>query len=69
MTCPKCQSPNAKPTLSWTLCGRKMTPPQVRAWACLNGTCRFEWPREAMSPLMASASPQDTASAPQTSMP
>ena len=66
MTCPKCQSPNAEPTVSWTLCGRKMTPPQVRVWACLNLKCRYEWPREIISPVVASVSANDTASATQT---
>ena len=64
MTCPKCQSPNAKPTLSWTLCGRKMTLPQLQVWACLNLKCRHEWPRELTSPVTASVS--DTPSATQT---
>lgn len=56
MTCPKCQSPNPEPTLSWTICGRKMTPPQVRVWACLNLKCRHEWPRELTSPMVVPAS-------------
>jgi hypothetical protein len=62
MTCPKCQSPNTEPTLSWTICGRKMTPPQIRVWACLNLKCRHEWPREITSPMVASISENDIAS-------
>jgi hypothetical protein len=46
MTCPKCQSQNAEPFMSWTLSGRKMTIPQLRMWACLNPTCLYHWPRE-----------------------
>ena len=46
MICPKCQRQNATPFMSWTLSGRKMTIPQLRMWACLNPTCRHEWPRE-----------------------
>ena len=45
-TCPKCQSQNAEPFMSWTLSGRKMTIPQLRMWACLNPTCLYHWPRE-----------------------
>ena len=62
MTCPKCQSLNAEPSVSWTLCGRKMTPPQIRVWACLNTTCGHEWPREITKHVMASVSANDTAS-------
>lgn len=46
MSCPKCQSQNAKPLLSWTLSGRKMTIPQLRLWACLNAVCLHQWPRK-----------------------
>jgi hypothetical protein len=46
MICPKCQSQNAKPFLSWTLSGRKMTVPQLRMWACLNAACLHQWPRK-----------------------
>jgi len=46
MTCPKCQSQNAKPILSWTLSGRKMTIPQLRLWACPNAVCLHQWPRK-----------------------
>lgn len=46
MTCPKCQSQNAKPFVNWTLSGRKMTVPQVRMWACLNAACLHQWPRK-----------------------
>jgi hypothetical protein len=46
MTCPKCQSQNAAPFMSWTLSGRKMTMPQLRMWACRNPTCLHQWPRE-----------------------
>jgi hypothetical protein len=46
MACPKCQSQNAKPFMTWTLTGRKMTIPQLRMWACLNPTCLHKWPRE-----------------------
>lgn len=63
MTCPKCQSQNTEPTLSWTLSGRKMTPPQIRVWACLNPKCRHEWPRELVCPVTVSIS--DTPSATQ----
>jgi hypothetical protein len=66
MTCQKCQNPNAEPTVSWTLSGRKMSPPQVRVWACLNLNCRHEWPREITSPVMAAVTANDTASATQT---
>ncbi len=51
MTCPKCQSHNAEPIVSWTISGRKMTIPQVRMWACLNLDCRHRWPRELSSPI------------------
>lgn len=57
MTCPKCQSPNAEPIVSWTISGRKMTLPQVRLWACLNLRCRHQWPREFTNPMVALASP------------
>jgi hypothetical protein len=63
MTCPKCQSLDAEPSVSWTLCGRKMTPPQVPVWACLNLKCRNEWPREITSPVVASVSANHTVSA------
>lgn len=66
MTCPKCQRPNAEPSVNWTLSGRKMNPPQVRVWACLNLKCRHEWPREIISPIVASVTANDTASAMQT---
>ena len=46
MTCPKCQSRNAQPIVSWTISGRKMTLPQLRLWACPNLECQHEWPRE-----------------------
>jgi len=46
ITCPKCQSPNAKPFSSWTLSGRKMTIPQLRLWACPNAVCLHQWPRK-----------------------
>ena len=65
MICPKCQSLNAEPTVSWTLCGRKMTLPQVRVWACLNLKCRYEWPRDITSPVVASSIANDTAFATQ----
>ncbi len=54
MTCPKCQNTNTEPTLTWTLCGQKMTLPQVRMWTCLNLKCRHEWPRELTSPAVVS---------------
>jgi len=57
MTCPKCQSQNAEPIVSWTISGRKMTLPQVRLWACLNLECRHQWPREITNPIVALASP------------
>ena len=66
MTCPKCQNPNAEPTVGWTLSGRKMSPPQVRLWACLNLNCRHEWPREITSPVIGAVTANDTASATQT---
>jgi hypothetical protein len=47
MTCPKCQTGNANPIVSWTITGRKMTMPQLRLWACLNPTCLHKWRREA----------------------
>jgi hypothetical protein len=47
MTCPKCQSQNARPFMSWTISGRKMTIPQLRMWACVNPTCLHTWPRDA----------------------
>jgi hypothetical protein len=56
MTCPKCQSQNAEPIVSWTISGRKMTVPQVRMWACLNLKCRHQWPREFTSPIVVPAS-------------
>ena len=56
MTCPKCQSQNAEPTVSWTISGRKMTIPQVRMWACLNLKCQHQWPREFTNPIVALAS-------------
>ncbi len=65
MTCPKCQTPNVAPTVSWTLCGRKMTPPQVHVWACLNLKCRYEWLRDISSPLVGSVNANDTSSATQ----
>jgi hypothetical protein len=46
MPCPKCQSQNATPFMSWTLSGRKMTIPQLRMWACVNPTCLHKWRRE-----------------------
>lgn len=46
MRCPRCQSQNATSFICWTLSGRKMTLPQVRMWACLDSTCRHQWPRE-----------------------
>ena len=46
MTCPKCQSQNAKPFMSWTLSGRKRTIPQLRLWACQNAVCLHQWPRK-----------------------
>ena len=46
MTCQKCQSQNAKPFMSWTISGRKMTVPQLRMWACKNPNCLHKWPRE-----------------------
>ena len=57
MTCPKCQSQNAEPIVSWTISGRKMTVPQLRMWACLNRECRHQWPREFISPSVALTSP------------
>ncbi len=51
MTCPKCQSQNAKPFMSWTISGRKMTIPQLRMWACANPTCLHTWPRDASARL------------------
>ena len=47
MTCPKCQTGNAKPIVSWTITGRKMTMPQLQLWACLNPICLHKWRREA----------------------
>ena len=46
MACPQCQSQNAKPFMTRTLSGRKMTIPPLRMWACLNPTCLHKWPRE-----------------------
>ena len=46
MTCPKCQSQNAEPIVSWTISGRKMTIPQLPLWACLNPVCLHQWRRE-----------------------
>jgi hypothetical protein len=57
MTCPKCHSKNAEPTVSWKGSGRKMTLLQLRMWACLNQDCRHQWPRELPSPLVALGSP------------
>ena len=68
MICPKCQSQNAEPIVSWTISGRKMTIPQVRMWACLNLDCRYQWPREFASPIVVPASlpcPDHTAPPPQ----
>ena len=45
-SCPKCQSQNAEPFMSWTISGRKMTVPKLRMWACLNSACLHQWPRE-----------------------
>ncbi len=50
MTCPKCRSHNAQPTMSWTISGRKLTIPSVSLWACVNADCRHQWPRELSSP-------------------
>jgi hypothetical protein len=62
MTCPKCQSPNAEPTLGWTISGRRLTLPQLRLWACQNLECRYQWPREHTSPIVISVkdTPSDT---------
>lgn len=57
MTCPKCQSQNAEPIVSWTISGRKMTIPQLRLWACLNLDCRHQWPRAITSPIATLAFP------------
>lgn len=46
MTCPKCRSHHAQPTMSWTISGRKLTIPSVYLWACANQDCRYQWPRE-----------------------
>ena len=54
--CDLCESMHAEPTVIWTLCGCKMTPPQVHVWACLNLKCGHEWPREITSPVVASLS-------------
>jgi hypothetical protein len=45
MTCPKCRH-DAEPIETWTTSGRKMTLPLLRLWACMNGECRYQWPRE-----------------------
>jgi hypothetical protein len=50
MTCPKCLSHRAEPTMSWTISGRKLTIPSVYLWACANPNCRHQWPRELSSP-------------------
>jgi hypothetical protein len=46
MSCPKCYGQNARPFMSWTISGRKMTLPQLRMWACKNPDCLHKWPRE-----------------------
>ena len=56
MICPKCQSQNAEPIVSWTISGHKMTVPQLSTWACLNRECQHQWPREFTSPIVAPAS-------------
>lgn len=55
MTCPKCQSQNAEPIVSWTISGRKMTIPQLPLWACMNVGCRHQWPREFTTPVVTPA--------------
>lgn len=56
MTCPKCQSQNADPIVSWTISGRKITMPQLSMWACLNLEYRHQWPRAFTSPIVIPAS-------------
>ncbi len=51
MTCPKCQSQNAEPILSWTVSGRKLTVPVLHLWACVSRDCRHQWPRVLTSPV------------------
>jgi hypothetical protein len=51
MTCQKCGTPHAEPTMSWTISGRKLTIPSVYLWACVNQDCRYQWPRELRSPI------------------
>lgn len=51
MTCPKCLTHHAEPTMSWTVSGRKLTVPALHVWACVNQNCRHQWPRELDPPL------------------
>jgi hypothetical protein len=67
MTCPKCLTHHAEPITSWTVSGRKLTIPLLRLWACVNQDCRYQWPREVTSPIVAPASlpcPDQTAPLP-----
>jgi hypothetical protein len=52
MICPKCQTHYAKPIVSWTTYGRKMTLPLLHLWACVNQSCQHQWQRELTSPII-----------------